>query len=81
MSHVYSFEDARERHHDPVAAPVGILPVTFCDISLTVGGSKLLDRLNFRIDPATFTVILGPNGCGKTLTLKLAHGLIEPSGG
>ena len=81
MSHVYSLEDAREHQHDPVATPVGILPVTFCEVSLFVGGSKLLDRLNFRIDPATFTVILGPNGCGKTLTLKLAHGLIEPSGG
>ncbi len=81
MTHVYSLEDARARQHDAVAASVGILPVTFLDISLAVGGSKLLDRLNFRIDPGTFTVILGPNGCGKTLTLKLAHGLIEPSAG
>ncbi len=81
MSQIYSLDDARARQHEPGAAAVGILPVTFRDVSLSVGASKLIDRLNFRIDPATLTVILGPNGCGKTLTLKLAHGLIEPSGG
>ena len=81
MSQIFSLDDVRTRHKGVDAGSVGILPLAFRDVSLNVGANQLLDRLNFRIDPATFTVILGPNGCGKTLTLKLAHGLIAPSSG
>lgn len=81
MSEILSLDDIRTRLRGTEGSAIGILPVEFRDVSLTVGATRLLDRLNFRIEPASFTVILGPNGCGKTLTLKLAHGLIEPSGG
>lgn len=81
MSQIFSLDDVRARLTRSDPAVVGILPVEFRDVSLMAGPSKLLDRLNFRIEPTAFTVILGPNGCGKTLTLKLAHGLIEPSTG
>ena len=81
MSRIYALDDVRAERDQPRAAPVGILPVAFREVSLSLGASRLIDRLDFRIEPATLTVILGPNGCGKTLTLKLAHGLIAPSAG
>ena len=81
MSQILSLDDVRTRLRGGDPDAVGILPLEFRDVSLSVDANKLLDQLNFRINPATFTAILGPNGCGKTLTLKLAHGLIAPTSG
>ena len=57
------------------------LPLAFDDVSLSVGATTILDRLNLTIGPGAPTVILGPNGSGKTSLLRLCMGLISPTEG
>ena len=45
------------------------------------GNSRNLDRLNFRIESGSFTVILGRNGCGKSTLARHMNGLLLPSEG
>jgi tungstate transport system ATP-binding protein len=63
------------------ARPAGILPLSLEEVSLTVGGERLIDRMSVRIEAGGPTIVLGPNGAGKSLFLRLAHGLIRPSEG
>ena len=58
-----------------------LLPLTFDRVSLALGGTRLIDELSFTLDAGPRTVILGPNGAGKSLTLRLCHGLLQPSAG
>ncbi|MDW4497944.1 ATP-binding cassette domain-containing protein [Sulfitobacter sp. D35] len=45
------------------------------------GGRRLIDRLDIEIRRGRRTMLMGANGAGKSLTLRLLHGLIRPSGG
>ena len=45
------------------------------------GGKRLIDRIDADILPCRRTVIMGANGTGKSLLLRLLHGLIRPTGG
>ena len=40
-----------------------------------------VDDVSFRIDPGEVYGYLGPNGSGKTTTVKMLTGLLEPSAG
>jgi ABC-2 type transport system ATP-binding protein len=44
------------------------------------GDRTVVDGLNFRLDPGVVTGLVGPNGSGKTTTLKLMLGLARGSG-
>ena len=57
------------------------LPLAFDDVSLTAGATTILDRVNLTIGPGAPTLILGPNGSGKTSLLRLCMGLISPTEG
>jgi tungstate transport system ATP-binding protein len=64
--------------------PAGaILPLVVDRISWRPAprAAPILEDLSLRIEAGPRTVVLGPNGAGKTLTLRLCHGLLEPSGG
>ena len=58
-----------------------ILPLKLEGVSYAVQGKTLVRGLNLEFGPGTRTLLLGPNGAGKSLTLRLCHGLIEPSAG
>ncbi len=45
------------------------------------GGKRLLDGLDLEIRRARRTMVMGANGSGKSLLLRLLHGLIAPSSG
>ena len=45
------------------------------------GGKRLVDRIDADIRPRRRTVIMGANGTGKSLLLRLLHGLIRPTVG
>lgn len=50
-------------------------------LSFETGGRRLIDNVDLAIAPARCTVIMGANGAGKSLLLRLMHGLIRPSSG
>ncbi len=45
------------------------------------GGRRLIDRVDAEFRPGRRTVIMGANGTGKSLLLRLLHGLIRPNAG
>ncbi len=58
-----------------------LLPLTFADVSFVAGGRTIIDRVNATIEFGPRTVILGANGAGKSVLLRLAHGMLQPSSG
>ena len=51
------------------------------DLSMRYGELLALDQLNLTVEPGEFFAFLGPNAAGKTTTIKLLTGLMNPSGG
>lgn len=45
------------------------------------GKVQALDNVSFAIEPGRVVGLLGPNGSGKTTLIKLANGLLTPTGG
>ena len=50
-------------------------------LSMKYGDLLALDELSLSIEPGEFFAFLGPNAAGKTTTIKLLTGLMEPTGG
>lgn len=44
-------------------------------------GCPVVENVNLAFRPGEVTVLLGPNGCGKTTLLKTALGLLDPVAG
>ena len=40
------------------------------NLTVELGGEKIIDNLSFRVQPRETLIILGPNGAGKTTTVK-----------
>ena len=55
--------------------------VEFRNVRYEIGGVRILDDLNFSLNPGDILILLGESGCGKTTTLKLINGLIMPTRG
>lgn len=45
------------------------------------GNVQALDNVSFAVEPGRVVGLLGPNGSGKTTLIKLANGLLTPTGG
>ncbi|MHB8135554.1 MAG: ABC transporter ATP-binding protein [Anaerolineaceae bacterium] len=50
-------------------------------ISKSFGQIKAVDQVSFEVQPGTIFGFLGPNGSGKTTTIRLLLGLLEPTEG
>ncbi len=58
-----------------------ILPLELSNVSLEIGGHRLIKGLSCTFDAPAISIIVGPNGAGKSLLLRLCHGLLAPSAG
>ena len=65
----------------PIELPAGTPVVEFRNVSIGFDGNQVLTDLSFRVERGETRILLGPAGCGKSLVLKLANGLIEPDSG
>lgn len=51
------------------------------DLSLSIGGAKILDGINLQVNQNEILGIIGPNGAGKTSLFNLLSGLRPPTRG
>ena len=58
-----------------------LLPLRLHDVSFAAGGRTIIDRISLEIEAGRSTVILGANGAGKSVLMRLMHGLLGPSSG
>ena len=56
-----------------------LMPINVKKLNFDKGKRKLLTNISCEIKTKGITIILGPNGSGKTLFLKFLHGLISDS--
>lgn len=66
---------------EPVAAPVTAPVVALDQISKAYEGKVAVKDLSLRIDPGTMFGLLGPNGSGKTSTIRMMIGITMPDSG
>lgn len=62
-------------------ATPSILPLRLEGAGYAVRGQPLLHGLSLTIRPGRRLIVMGANGAGKSLFLRLCHGLIEPTEG
>ena len=58
-----------------------LLPLRLSGVSFVAGGRTILDRIDAAVEAGPRTVILGANGAGKSVLMRLCHGLLQPSAG
>src|SRR3954463_6046490 len=58
-----------------------ILPLTLDDVSYSSGGQPIIAGVSLAIEAGPSTIILGANGAGKSVLMRLMHGLLQPPAG
>jgi tungstate transport system ATP-binding protein len=58
-----------------------LLPLRLHDVSFAAGGRAIIDQISLEIEAGPSTIILGANGAGKSVLMRLMHGLLDPSSG
>jgi ABC-2 type transport system ATP-binding protein len=51
------------------------------NLTKSFGSHKVLDRLSFQVETGTICGFIGPNGSGKTTTIRILLGLLKKGGG
>jgi tungstate transport system ATP-binding protein len=62
-------------------APTTDLPIVLEDAAVVVGHLTILNDIALTFAAGAPSVLVGPNGCGKTTLLRLAMGLLTPTRG
>lgn len=59
--------------------------ISLSDISYVFGkdggANRVLDSVNFAVEPGEFFILLGPSGCGKSTLLRIVAGILRSSQG
>ncbi|MFL1430898.1 MULTISPECIES: ABC transporter ATP-binding protein [unclassified Nocardiopsis] len=55
--------------------------LTVQDLTVHLGGRRVLDQVSFTVDAGAFAVVIGPSGCGKSTLLRAVAGLIPARAG
>jgi tungstate transport system ATP-binding protein len=63
------------------AGATGILPLTLRDVRFEAGRRSIIGGVSGEIAAGPATIILGANGAGKSVLMRLMHGLLQPSSG
>jgi len=58
-----------------------ILPLRLEEVSYAVDGRRIIERVSLVLEAGPSTIILGANGAGKSVLMRLMHGLLAPSSG
>ena len=62
-------------------APDSILPLSAEGLGFSAGGVEILRDVSLKITAGAPTLLIGANGAGKSVLLRLLHGLLKPSAG
>ena len=62
-------------------APDSILPLSAEGLGFAAGGAEILRDVSLKITAGAPTLLIGANGAGKSVLLRLLHGLLKPSAG
>jgi ABC-2 type transport system ATP-binding protein len=57
------------------------LPIEISGLTKHFGHIRAVESMTFTVTPGTVTGFLGPNGSGKTTTLRMLLGLVSPTSG
>jgi phospholipid/cholesterol/gamma-HCH transport system ATP-binding protein len=55
--------------------------VVFEHVSVAFEDKQVLEDISFSVEPGETRIVLGPAGCGKSVLMKLANGLLRPDEG
>jgi tungstate transport system ATP-binding protein len=58
-----------------------ILPLRTDGLGFNAGGAEILRDVSLKITAGAPTLLIGANGAGKSVLLRLLHGLLKPSAG
>jgi len=58
-----------------------MLPLRLENVSFAANGRAIIERVSLDIEAGPCSIILGANGAGKSLLMRLMHGLLRPSQG
>ncbi|HXI36798.1 MAG TPA: ATP-binding cassette domain-containing protein [Burkholderiales bacterium] len=58
-----------------------ILPLRLEEVSFVARGRAIIERISLGVEAGHASIILGANGAGKSVLMRLMHGLLAPSGG
>jgi tungstate transport system ATP-binding protein len=61
--------------------PDSILPLCTDGLGFNAGGAEILRDVSLTITAGAPTLLIGANGAGKSVLLRLLHGLLKPSAG
>ena len=57
------------------------LAIDVTGLSKSFGGTRVVDDFDMAVPPGRIYGFLGPNGSGKTTTIRMMCGLLKPDGG
>jgi len=55
--------------------------ISFEGVSLSFGGERIYDSVDFTVGEGEFVCLLGPSGCGKSTSLRIIGDLLRPDSG
>jgi tungstate transport system ATP-binding protein len=58
-----------------------ILPLRLEAVTFAAGGRAIIEPLTLALEAGPSTIILGANGAGKSVLMRLMHGLLAPTSG